>query len=152
LLAVTIGAFFYIGYLVNQKNSRLTDISEEAAKIKTEEQKKLENNVFSTRRKINDFAKIIDQRKVSTGFFKRFEELILPEIYFSQCKLDLAQTTAELSGHAKTFQSLGQQLAIFEKAEDAITSVVVQKTGINDEGGVDFSVTIGVNRQAIAFK
>ncbi|MFZ3073849.1 MAG: hypothetical protein WA093_01820 [Minisyncoccales bacterium] len=144
LLAAVVGGFFYLGHLITQKEGELAEASVQAARIKTEEQKKLEDRILLVRQKLDDFSKILADRKISTGFFNKLESAVLPEVYFSDCKLDLDKMTAGLSGHADNFQALGQQMMLFENSKNNIKKANLGKVDINKEGGIDFDVSFEV--------
>lgn len=152
LLAAVIGAFFYLGYSIDRKNEEANEISAQAALAKSKDEKALETKIFLAQQKLSDFSGLIAERKTGAGFFGKFETLVLPEIYFSECKLDLKQMTAGLTGHAKSFQSLGQQILAFENSQDTVASVKLGKVEINSEGGIDFEVQLGIESAAIIAK
>lgn len=152
LLAAVVGVFFYLGYSITQKEGELAQASAEVVKAKTGEQKQMEDRVFKARQSLGDFSKIMAERKTSAGFFGKFETLVLPEVYFFRCDLDLKKMTASLSGNAKTFQALGQQISLLEQSKDAIKGVNLGKVGINDEEGIDFGVSIDIGPDMVSFK
>jgi hypothetical protein len=104
------------------------------------------------RQKLDDFSKILADRKISTGFFNKLESAVLPEVYFSDCELDLDKMTAGLSGHADNFQALGQQIMLFENSKNNIKKVNLGKVDINKEGGIDFDVSFEVASGMVASK
>lgn len=152
ILAGIIGGFFYLNYAIGKGNDQLAAASIEAATAKTQEQKDLKNQVAAAQQKLNDYSKILDDHRVGTEFFNKLEALVLPDIYFLKCDLDLAKLTADFSGRAKTFKSLGQQIMIFESAGDIIASANLDKASINDKGSIDFSVKININPVVVTFK
>jgi len=152
LLAATVGAFFYLQNLNRQANDELAAVSAQAAKTKTEEQKNLEARVLSAQRKLEDFSKKLDERRAGTEFFNNFEALVLPEVYFSECNADMKQLKIKLTGHAKTFQSLGQQVSMFYSANNILENIDLEKVSINEDGGIDFSLNAGIKQEMVAFK
>jgi type II secretory pathway component PulL len=152
LLAAMAGAFFYFQYLIAQASDELASVSTEAAKTKTGEQKKLEDRVLSTQQELADFSQKLGNRKSSTEFFSNFEALVLPDVYFNNCTVDMNGMSAKLSGHADSFQTLGQQIAMFRSADNILSSADLQKAVIGDDGGIDFEVGIAINPEMVAFK
>ena len=152
LIAAVVGSFFYLRYQVNQSNEKLADISAEAAKTKTAEQKELENRILTVQQQLRDFAAILDARKMSFNFFNNFESLVFPDIYFTTCSLDLDGMTASLAGHAASFESLGRQMAAFEGASDLVARANLGKASGVDTGGVDFDLDITMKPQVAAAK
>ncbi|MFA6376197.1 MAG: hypothetical protein WCX69_02225 [Candidatus Paceibacterota bacterium] len=152
LLALMVGAFFYSRYLVDQSNAELAELSLQASKTKTEEQKKLEDRVLMTQQKLSDFSKKLENRQSSAVFFGNLETLILPEIYFSLLDLDLQKSTADITGRADTLQALGQQISMFRSASNLLERVDLTKVTIVEGGGVDFQARIGLGPEMAAFK
>lgn len=140
LLAGAIGSFFYLQYLTGQKNAELATISAEAAKTKTAEQKNIENRILTVRQQMRDFSDMIDTRKYGTKFFEMFESLVFPNVYFTKCSLDIDNLKVGVSGHTDSFESLGQQLASFEAANDVFEKITLGKVGISQGGGIDFDL------------
>jgi hypothetical protein len=152
LLAAMVGAFFYFRYLIVQASDELASVSIEAAKTKTDAQKKLEDRVLSTQQELTDFSQKLNNRKSSIEFFSNFEALVLPQVYFDNCEIDMGGLSAKLSGHADSFQTLGQQIAMFQSANNILSGVDLQRATIGDDGGIDFAVGITVNPGMVAFK
>jgi len=152
LLALMIGAFFYSRYLVDQSNAELAELSLQASKAKTEEQKKLESRVLMTQQKLSDFSKKLEKRRSSAVFFSNLEALVLPEIYFSSLDLDLQKMTADVFGRADTLQALGQQISMLRSATNLLERVDLIKVTIAEGGGVDFQARIGLGPEMAAFK
>ncbi len=152
LLATVIGSFFYLRYQVGQSNAKLADISAQAAKTKTAEQKKLESRILTAQQQMRDFAAILNARKMSSDFFDKFESLVFPDVYFSACSLDIDSMTASLAGHAVNFEALGRQMAVFEGAADMVSRINLVKADAIDSGGVDFNIDITMKQQAAAVK
>jgi hypothetical protein len=152
LVAATVGAFFYVRYSITQKNDEFDQITAQAAKARTNQQKSLEKRFLLSRQKLSDFSKKMADRRSSAEFFDNFEGLVLPEIYFSGCEADFEREAAKITGHAKTFLALGQQIAVFRSAEKIVDKVDLNKVEINDKGQIDFEAVIGIGSEMTAFK
>lgn len=144
LLAVTVGAFFYVRYTLNQESERLAGLSAQLAQIKSGEQKDLENTINTARQKLADFSKVMKERRSAQNFFNKFEILVPENVYFSQCNLDLGGMSASLAGHGDTFQDASRQMMVFNGASDVLASADLTKATINDDGIVDFEVSIAL--------
>ncbi len=142
LLAIIIGAFFYMRYSNSQKNAELDVLAEQEMKMRTEEQKVLEGNVLSARRRLVDFSKIMANRKSAARFFDRLESLVAQGVYFSACELDFSKMSAALTGHGKTFSDVGRQAMKFEAAGDVLESSAFGKIAASETGGIDFTADI----------
>ncbi|MCU0652908.1 MAG: hypothetical protein MUD10_01490, partial [Candidatus Pacebacteria bacterium] len=87
LLAAAIGSFFYFQYSVGQRIAKRDELKIEASKSKTAEQKNLENRIMTVRQQLRDFSAALNERKLGTMFFSKFETLVFPEV-FSFARMD----------------------------------------------------------------
>ncbi len=142
LLAIIVGVFFYVRYSNSQKNAELDALAAQEVKMKTEEQKILEYEVKSARRRLADFSQIMASRKSSARFFDKLESLVAQGVYFSACELDFPKMSAGLTGHGKTFSDVGRQAMKFEAAGDALRSSAFGRIAASETGGVDFTVDV----------
>jgi hypothetical protein len=151
LLALAIGMFFYLQFLTNENKVKLDNLTIKALEVKTEEQKKLENDILTVDQQLRDFLVILDEHKIVTNFFRGLEAAVHPDVYFSGCDLDVMQFSANFSGHAKSFDALGQQMLMLENATGMFETIKLERAAINEKGGVDFGLSIKGNPQAISF-
>ena len=152
ILVAVVASFFYLSSILSKASDELANVTLDAAKTKTEEQKNLKTKLAEAQQKFSDYAKILDSHKSAGNFFAKLETLVLPDIYFLNCNLDLDKLTANFSGRAKTFKSLGQQIMVFESAGEIIGNVDLSKISTNDRGSIDFDVKIGINPAVVVFK
>jgi hypothetical protein len=152
LLAATVGSFFYVRYLAVQSGAELAGFLEQAAKTKTDEQKRLEAGVLAAQRKIGDYSKVVAERKSAVNFFGGIERLITRNVYFSSCNLDLDKMAANWSGHGRSFQDVGRQIMKFGAAADILEGAYLGKVTESDAGGVDFDANIILKPEMVVFK
>lgn len=151
IVAAVIGTFFYLQYAVSDKNAEYESLSIDATMNKTAGQKKIENQVLITQQRLNDFSSLIDGHKRITAFFTGLESVMHPDVFFTGCFLKTKQSAVELSGRAKTFEALGQQVSMLLSAQNLISDAKIEKIGIDEQGNVDFDLLINVEPQALAF-
>lgn len=144
LLVLCIVSYFVFLILINQSQNRLISLKEELAKQKTPEMVSLENSIFATKERIDDFAILLENHTSTSKFFNFIENNTHPDIYFSNLTLDLSQLKATLSGTAKSFTALDQQVQIFKK-EKLLENVNVSDIKITEEGKIEFTLDLIFN-------
>lgn len=141
-LAVTVGTFFYLQYATAKSNDELASLTAEAAKSKTEDQKKLEEDVLRVQQELRDFSKLIAAQKASSELFGKLESLTIQGVYFKSCKIEPTSMLTTISGHARNFEILGQQISKMQSSTDILANVTIGNVVINEDGGVDFDVKV----------
>lgn len=105
----------------------------------------LEKEVLTYERKLNDFSLLLSDHKKPLNFFPILEKLTHPEVQFSQLNLNLKDNKAALSGRAKSFVALDQQLFILKKAP-GLKDVELSTLSLEGEGGgVSFSLMLSLD-------
>jgi len=85
---------------------------------------------------------LIAAQKASSELFTKLENMVVSGVYFKNCKIDSAAMTASISGHASSFEILGQQISKLESSTDILNKVEMGNAVINENGGVDFGVNV----------
>jgi hypothetical protein len=104
----------------------------------------LEKEVLPQQKRIDDFAKILINRRRPTNFFLFLEKFTHPRIQFTEVNLDLAESKVGLSGRSESFLVLGQQVSIFERQKE-VKKVNLSKLAIAKEGGAVFSLSLNLD-------
>ena len=101
----------------------------------------LEKEILDWEKKIKDFSFLIESHKMSSKIFGLLEKDIHPEVYFSGLDFDVTRDTVNITGQTDDFQTLGQQIFIFEK-DEMVRNVQLIGADVNKEGKVDFILVI----------
>ena len=104
----------------------------------------LEKEILSYQRKIDDFSFLIDQQLEGSRLFTAFEKVVHPRVWFSKFSLSLEEKRVTLSGHAESFEVLGQQLYIIQN-QDWIKDAELGTVSMAEEGKIDFSLFFTIN-------
>jgi len=147
LLALAAGAFFYVRHLASSAAAELSNLEVQMAEMKTEEQRKLENDVNAARRRLDDFSRIISARNLSRDLFAKLENLIVPGVHLSKMSADFAEMSAELSGHGNNFSEMERQAMKFRNSPEILKSANLKKISTVETGGVDFGATAVFNSE-----
>lgn len=152
LLLATVGAFFGLQYLISQDETKLATLTAAMSKQKTADERALERQVLGYRQQLQDYPKILADHRKPSAIFKQLEDSIHPGVIFANMKFDPIGGALDTSGKSQDFVSLAKQLAILRKMEDVYQSVSLTQVSLTDDGTVDFSFSLKVKPQAIAFE
>ena len=144
LLFFSIASFFVLGYFLEGNRKELTVLEMTLAKPIAPEKLALEKDILSYQRKIDDFSFLIDQQLEGSRFFTAFEKVVHPRVWFSKFSLSLEEKRVTLSGHAESFEVLGQQLYIIQN-QDWIKDAELGTVSMGEEGKIDFSLFLILN-------
>ncbi len=147
LLALVVGAFFYVRHLTSSAAAELSNLEAQIAATKTEDQKKLEDQVNIARRQLGDFSGVISARTSARDFFARLESLIVPGVYLSRMDVGFPEMSVSLSGHGKNFPEVERQAMKFRSSPEILKSANLDKISVNEAGGVDFSAVAVFNSE-----
>lgn len=151
VLICVAGGYFFLYYTGQKLEEESLSLDATLAKQKTPAQKKLEQDVLSNQQRMTDFPVLIASHKVGSEFFRKLESLTHPYIVFNMAKVSPVMGTASIGGTADNFESLAQQLIIFEEAEGFGSGIDLAKIALNSEGRVDFVFSIKLDPSVLAF-
>lgn len=152
LLAVIVAGFFYARYSTSRANAEMVSLEGQLAKMKTEEQKGLENRVAAARRRLSDFSNIMKERDSARNFFSEFEKVVFSGVYYSKLGLDFPKKSVSLTGRAGSFSDVERQGMKFSAAKDVLVSWPFARIAIGEDGNVDFDINLLMNSSAKNFK
>jgi len=141
LLLASLSGFFVLNYFQKKSQATLDDLRKTIEKGFTAEEKTLEKELLSYQKKIEDFSTLFLDYRLTSKLFGFFEKLIHPKVFFTDFSLDPKLNKLSLSGQTENFETLGQQILIFQK-EEKIKSLDLKEIGISKEGKIEFSLDI----------
>lgn len=134
-------ALSYSLLLFYEKKMAIEISSLEAGLLRAPEESSLEKEVLLARRQIDDFKFLLSRHLFPARVFDFFEENTHPRVWFSELRTNLQQGTVILEGNTDNFQTLGQQLLIFEQHE-FVKQATVSKVSVGREGEVTFNLQV----------
>ena len=139
LLLVLFTSYFYF----NESSKEISqDIqNKERALIKTSSERLLEKELFAYESKINTFGRLLSVHQKTLNVFSFLEQVSHPKVWFNKFDFNSSSKTVNVSGEAKDFIALGQQLLTLKEAE-LLKKVNLSGISISKEGGVDFSLQL----------
>jgi len=143
LLILLIGlfaAYFYLAFSLKKMSKELEERNiavvplEKAITEKEEELKPINQ-------KIDDFNKLLVGHKKTLDIFTFLERVCLPFVWFSSFDFDSNAGKVNISGQVDSFATLEQQINIL-KQESALISSNITEISINEEGDINFTLSL----------
>ncbi len=150
LVIVVVLGYAFLWYLENKATNTLQILHDKIIQVDTQEEKNIETQVLFDKKRIDDFSKLLESHKISSGFFKFLEENCHPKIWFTKLELNPQASQASLSGTTSNFQTLGQQVIIF-KNQELVKNVELSNLSIGKSGEVEFSLSLDLDPKVFDF-
>lgn len=141
LLMTFLGAYAYITISLNKTNEEIEKKEAEIAEI-SYQRKDIEQIVSPYGEKVDNFKEIFQKRRDVVNVFPVVESLTHPYVWFSGFSFD-TENNVSLSGKARDFTSLGQQIIILRNIPN-LKEITI--SGIQpEEEEVSFSLSFSVD-------
>ncbi len=146
LALIVAGAYGYIYFLTNRIEGEIKGKETQIEEIKRGIAEK-ERYVESTSKKISDFRMILEEQKNVVRIFSVVEGMTHPSVWFNSFSFETSTGKASLTGEARDFTALGQQIMI---ARDFSGLNNPSFSNIREtESGVGFSLSFEINPQIL---
>lgn len=146
IASFAIFAYFYF-WVARQQQAEIDSIRTQNSQQKADNGFSQEDLV-SIGKKVSDYKTLMQARAKTSKFFDSFQQWIHPQIYFTNFGLDAGARTVTLSGVARNFQPLIQQIAIL-KNQPLIERYDVSNIAMGETGGVTFSLSLVVKPEVL---
>lgn len=153
VLAIT--AFFFVAVLVStfiigntnaSAEERLTNARSQIEQEPSEEQRRLEEDLLTTKYRLEDFIALASDKVDPLKVFDFIESNTHPEVFFAATNVEILSNTVGVEGRAATFPILEQQLDIFRDHEVVESVELVELDLANgSEDGVPFHISLTVS-------
>lgn len=146
LLILFFGAY---GYLFVSSKRVEKEISERNFEIEVilSGRREVENEVLRQKKNITDFKRVFEDHKNVVRIFSVVENLSHPYVWFPSFNFEVETGNVSLSGLARDFTSLGQQIMILKNIP-GLRGVSV--SGIQAvDNGVSFSLSFSIDPQTL---
>ncbi len=150
LLIVLAIIYFTLNHLQGEAQVYFDGIEKELSEMETPATLALETEVFSYKKRIDDFAPFLEKHVFSSRIFEFLENETHPKVFFLRTSLDLKSSVVSLSGITDNFLSLGQQLSIFKKQE-MVESLGLSNISLSKRGGIEFDINISFNKKLFEY-
>lgn len=147
VIAVVLG---YAGliYLENKALNAIWDTEEKITKVGTKEERNMEIQVLLNSDKMGKFSTLFQDHKKSSKFFAFLEENSHPKVWITRLDLNTNEAEATLTGQTPNFQTLGEQLLIFQK-EEVVKSISISSLSIGKDGKTGFILSLSLDPNLI---
>jgi hypothetical protein len=124
-------SFGYLPYLQSESDKADKGIESLAKAVTLDEQDRL----IGFYSQIVNLQAVLDKHPYTSSYFKFLEKNTLDKIYFSEAETQIGNTPLKLKGFADSFDSLAQQMTVFQKApeisEAVLEDVSLAKSTVN---------------------
>lgn len=152
LLVIVGGVYFYCVYKISALNKTKNDLNNQIINLANRSDNKgVENVIFSTAKKIEDFAKIFNDRCFASRFFDFLKSICHRRVQFVSLVLNTTGFTAGLDGRTDTLQTLAEQITIL-KQNEAIKSLDVSGISFDQDGKVNFHFNLSFGKEILIEK
>ncbi len=134
-------AFLYLHLVGRKMEKEITTIDRKLIESRSGEFEDLEKSILKAEAKISLFSKFLDSHKKNSLFFDYLSTVCHKEVFFTHLDLNAVDSTAEVEGKTEDFARLRQQILILRN-EEKIEEVDLKSVSINQERGVDFSLSL----------
>ena len=146
LVLAVIFAYIALFYLGNKASKTLWDLQDKISQVGTKDEKVIETQVLLDKQKIDDFSALFADHQRASGLLKFLEENSHPKIWFNKLTLNLAESQVVLLGETSNFETLGQQIVIFQNQE-LVKSVEITDLAVGKTGRVNFNISLSLDPQ-----
>lgn len=146
LFAAMILSFLILAYKTSILHQNIGTLNEKILVYASEEQKASEKEVLFYKKKIDDFATIINNHNISSNIFSFIEENTLPNVWFLSFNVLQAKGEISLLGESENMEALSNQVRIFESNKNYVNSINVFNSQITQQGTVRFTLAIALNQ------
>ena len=140
ILFSSITSFFILGNSMKAGQSELQELRVALFESKTPERVALEKQILSYEKKIDDFSSLTSYHLENSNFFSLLEGTTHPKVWFSNINFDTEKGRVSFSGVTQSFESLGQQIFIFQN-KNSIKEVNLEKISIDKTATINFSLS-----------
>lgn len=141
LLIVLAVIYFRTAGSVKKNQEILNDLNNDLLALQSSENLSLKKGILDYDKKIKDFKGLIDNHKFNSRSLKFLEDFVHPLVWFESFEFQNGGSKVAISGQAKTFDALGQQIMIFQKEVQKIKDLVLEGISINKEGLIEFHIS-----------
>lgn len=149
IVVIFLYGIFY--FKVSKANQAIFAIEEKISAYGTPEQKEHEQQVFDYKKKIDDFAVLVANHKMSSNIFTFLEAGTLPNVVFSGFTLSQAESEIRLSGEADSMATLSRQFEVLESNKKYVQSLSVLNSQITPAGKMAFVFNIVLKPEIFSY-
>ncbi len=149
LFAFSVFVYFGIHYgYTNFLDQQSADVNAKIEALAKKVSQTDEENFVGFYSQIVNLKTVLDKHTFPSNIFKLLESKVTADVYFTSGTFSSEDNSIDLRGTAKTFDSLAQQIAIFEKSTE-VTKASFSDVSITDTG-VTFNIKLTLSPDFLA--
>lgn len=149
-LIATILCYLIFAVKISLQKESIKDFEARLITVGTEEQKEMEKQIFVEQKRINDYAPLIKDHRVSSNMLAFLEKNTLPNVWYSRFSVGNKGADVTLSGEAESVETFSKQVSVFEENEYMIKITVLSSTP-GEKGRVSFNLLISLDPKIFNF-
>jgi hypothetical protein len=149
LVIAAAAAYFVISNSLKNKEKTIESLGQELERLDSLPEAALEEKILAQQEKISDFANLVNGYRHTSNIFNFIENIIHPKILFTNFSVDSVRNIVQVTGSADNFQSLGQQLIIFKRA-DLVKEVTLSNIAIGNKERILFAFNLLIDPRVFA--
>lgn len=133
----------YFWFVVKSSAARedIQSLKDAGAALLTKESRKAEKELVAVSKRIDDFAKIFEEHKLTSVFFQFLEESVHPKVQLLTLSLNPESLKVSFTAKAATIRAVGEQLLWLQQSE-LVEEIILTGPSLDDEGAVSFGLAL----------
>lgn len=121
------------------------------ATVGTDEQKDMEKKIFDYQKKINDYAPLVKNHKISSNILAYLEKNTLQKVWFSRFSMGSSNNAdIVLSGETENAEVFSKQISVFELSE-YLTKITVLSSTLDAKNKDSFNLSLSLDPKIFNF-
>jgi len=145
LLAAVVFGYFIFNFEVQLKNQKIETINSKSLNLSAGEGQTLNKKLLAYKNKIDDFAVILENHKITSNVLDFMEKNTLSNIWFSSFNMKGEVYEINLSGESANMEALSQQVKVFEENLDYVKDISVLDSQSNSSGKINFTISLSLD-------
>ncbi len=145
IFLVTLTCYAIFAFKAYVYNKKISELNDKIASYSTPDEKSAEQKVSDYKKKIDDFATIIGNHKISSNIFSFIETTTLPNVWFSSFTLSESDNEIRMVGEAENMEALSKQFNVFESSKDYVQNISVLNSQSSQSGRISFILNVSLN-------
>ncbi len=140
LVLISLGLWGYRLSLQSQEKQ----LSQEIEQLQGQRNLTLEGDFKEIKKGIDNLKKLLADHIYPTRIFDMIEDLVLPEVYFTQVQVDLIEGKLDLKANAKDYTTLAKQIVVLGD-DSRISDIEVNSADMDQSGQVASDLILSLN-------
>ena len=127
----------------------IQNLEQEIKNAQSQQDTEMIQKVTELDKSINTVKDLLKNHIFSSNFFKKLEQLTLPQVQWISSTLDAQEGTADLRGKAASYSYLAKQIVSFQDAkfEINVSNIALKKDGVEFLAHIKFDPAILQNQE-----